>query len=336
MQLRKRPWWKRIFQDNLWLKVISVAIAVALYFVVREDKGKEVDIEVPIVLNEISEHEVFVGDLPKVLRVRVRDRWSKLAKALEKKAKPYMVDLRGFSDQTVFVFDPQKIRLLLGVKGLSIQSVYPSDFVVRTEQKLDRVLPVLPSFMGSPPEGFEISKDDVKVSPKEVTIWGARSSVKQVTGLLTYPVDLAAFDKDSRIEVQIQKPAYPFLYLDEALVHVDIPVHVKQGKIELDNKTIGVRDCPEGMVCHVQPPSVDVTLAGPIPTLLKIKRNQLPLDVYIDAVEYDAAIVRHGSVRPVCDRPGGVECRLSPRSLTFLILNPQQEGPVKDKSGKQQ
>ena len=96
--------------DNLGLKIASVAIATALFALVREDKGKEVDIEVPVVLSNLSEREVFVGELPRVLRVRVRDRWSKLAKALERKANPYLVDLRGFTDETVYVFDRERLR----------------------------------------------------------------------------------------------------------------------------------------------------------------------------------------------------------------------------------
>lgn len=328
----RTPWWKRLYENNRWLKLVSIAIAVVLFFVVREDKGKEVDIEVPVVLSNISEQEVFVGELPKVLRVRVRDRWSRLVKALEKKSKPYLVDLRGFSDQTVYVFDPQKIHLLLGVKRLSIQSVYPSDMVVRTEPKLERVVPVQPNFKGDAQEGYEVPRKLVKVTPKEVRIWGAKSSVKQVSELMTIPVDLQPLDKDSRIEVQIQKPAYSFLFLDQERIRLDIPVMVKQGEITLDKQDIGVKGCPEGMVCHVQPPAVNVTLAGPIPTLLKLKKGELPIDIFVDAADYDATVVKHGAVRPVCDRPAGVECKLKPRSLNFLILNPDQGENDKDKS----
>jgi len=320
----RRPWWKRLYEDNRWLKVASIAIAVALFFVVREDKGKEVDIEVPVVLSNISEHEVFVGELPKVLRVRVRDRWSRLAKALEQKPKPYLVDLRGFSDQTVFVFDPGKIRLLLRVKGLSIQSVYPSEFVVRTEPKLERVVAVLPNFKGEPQEGYDVPQDLVKVVPGQVRIWGAKSSVKEISSLQTYPVDVHPLDKDSRIEVQIQKPARPFLFLDEERVRLNIPVRVKQGSVQLDEREVGVKGCPERMVCHVQPPSVQVSLVGPLPLLLRLKKNELPMDIYVDAGDYDKTIVRHTRVRPACDRPAGVECKLKPRGLTFLILNPDQ------------
>ncbi|NOZ00388.1 MAG: YbbR-like domain-containing protein [Deltaproteobacteria bacterium] len=331
MMAVRRPWYRRMYEDNRWLKLASIAIAIALFFVVREDKGKEVDIEVPVVLSNISDQEVFVGEMPKVLRVRVRDRWSRLAKALERKAKPYQVDLRGFSDQTVFVFDPQKIRLLLGVNRLSIQSVYPSEFVVRTEPKLERVVPVYPNFKGDPREGYEIPKNHVKVTPPHVRIWGAKSSVKQVSELLTNPVDLHLLDKDSRIEVQIQKPAYSFLFLDDDRVKLDIPVKVKHGKITLKKQEIGVKGCPAGMVCQVQPSMATVTLSGPVPTLLKIQNNEVPVSLYVDASDYDATVVRHGAVRPACDRPAGVECKLKPRTLNFLILNPEpQEADIAD------
>lgn len=323
---RRRPLWRRVFLDDLGLKVASIAIATALFALVREDKGKEVDIEVPVVLSNISEREVFVGELPRVLRVRVRDRWSRLARALERKANPYLVDLRGFSDETVYVFDRERLRQLLGVSGLSIQSVYPSEFVVRTEPKVDRLVPVKPVFVGEVQDGYDIPRDATRVVPPEVRIWGAKSSVKDVTELATYPVDLSKLDRDARIEVQVQKPNLPYLFVDDDRVAVEVRVIARKGRMTLDNPIeVAVKNCPEDMTCHVEPPAVSVTLAGPKPTLLKVKARQMPLDVYIDALDYDARLFKHDGVRPNCDRPGGVDCTLSPRTVTLFLVSPEQD-----------
>ena len=108
--VRRHSLFQRMFLDNLWLKITSLCIAVALLFLVRDDKGKEADIEVQIVLSNLADGEVFVGELPRAVRVRCQDRWSRLARALERKSNPYLVDLRGFGDQAVFVFDRDKMR----------------------------------------------------------------------------------------------------------------------------------------------------------------------------------------------------------------------------------
>ncbi|MBM4395348.1 MAG: YbbR-like domain-containing protein [Deltaproteobacteria bacterium] len=332
MMAKRRPLWRRVLLDNLGLKIASIAIATALFALVREDKGKEVDIEVPVVLSNISEREVFVGELPRVLRVRVRDRWSKLARALERKANPYLVDLRGFTDETVYVFDRERLRQLLGVSGLSIQSVYPSEFAVRTEAKVERFVPVKPVFVGEVQDGYDIPRDATRVTPGEVRVWGAKSSVADVRELATYPIDLSKLDRDARIEVQVQKPNLPYLFVDDDRVAVEVRVIARKGRITLDSPTeVAVKNCPEDVTCHVEPPSVSVTLAGPKPVLLKVKGKQAPLEVYVDALDYDVRLFKHDGVRPNCDRPGGVDCTLAPRTVTLFLASPEQErrGPSK-------
>lgn len=316
---RRRSIWFRIFRENLVPKVASILISLILFWVVREDKGQEVDIEVPVVLSNLSEHEVFVGDMPKVLRVRVRDRWSRLARALEKKANPYLVDLRGFTDQTVYVFDADRIRQLLGVTGLSIQSVYPSDFVVRTEAKVERMVPVRSNFVGEPQEGYEVATSRVRVEPPEVRLWGAKTSVRQVNELFTYPVNLGTLDKDVRLEVKIQKPAFPYIFLDEEQVTLHIPVQTIQGRLNLEGVAISIEGCPQGFVCRVEPASVRVSLLGPRPALLKVERGQAPIEVLVEVGNEDASVGRHASVGLDCRRPAGLECRLSAHRVTLWV-----------------
>ncbi|HOI11611.1 MAG TPA: YbbR-like domain-containing protein, partial [Myxococcota bacterium] len=241
----RRGFLRRVFRENAGVKLISMVLAIALLVVVRQDTGKEVDIEVPVVLSDKADNDVFVGELPKTLRVRVRDRWSRLARALERKASPYLVDLRGFTNESIYVFDRERVQLLLGVTGLSIQSVYPSQFAVKTEPKVEVMVPVRPNLVGEVPEGYMVARDRARANPGEVRIWGARSSVQQVKELTTHPIDLAPLDKAARLEVLVQKPALPFVFLDQERVQVEVPVAEIEGRITLGQREAVVRNCPE-------------------------------------------------------------------------------------------
>lgn len=324
---RRRSLLYRIFRENLMLKTTSILIALILFWVVREDKGQEVDIEVPVILSNISENEVFVGDMPKVLRVRVRDRWSRLARALERKANPYLVDLRGFSDQTVYVFDADRIRQLLGVSGLAIQSVYPSDFVVRMEPKVERTVPVRANFVGEPQEGYEVAMNRVRVEPNEVRVWGAKTSVRQVSELSTYPVNLGLLDKDVRLEVKIQKPAFPFIFLDEEQVTLHISVQPLQGRLNLEDVAVTIQGCPEGFACRVEPASVRVSLLGPRPSILKVQRGEASLEVLVEVTEEVGTVGKHASVTLECRRPADLECRLSANRVTLWVSRGEETYP---------
>jgi len=315
----RRGFLRRVFRENLGLKLISMFLAVALLLVVRQDQGKEVDIEVPVVLSDKADSDVFVGELPKVLRVRVRDRWSRLARALERKASPYLVDLRGFTNESIYVFDRERVQLLLGVSGLSIQSVYPSQFAVKTEPKIEVLVPIRPNLVGEVPEGYMVARDRARATPSEIKIWGARSSVQQIKELTTHPIDLAPLDKAARLEVLVQKPALPYVFLDQERVQVDVPVSEIEGRITLGMREAAIRNCPEALVCEIEPASLRVSLHGPMPTLLRIERGELPVDLYVDVADFEPTPGRHPTTRPSCDRPQGVECTLSPRTVTLTV-----------------
>lgn len=322
---RKRPLLQRIFLENLGLKVISLIIALSLFVFVKEDKGKEADIEVPIVLSNIDDKAVFTGELPRSLRVRVRDRWSRLARVLERKPNPYLVDLRGFANESMYVFDQDRLRQMMGVSGLSIQSVFPAEFAVSLEPKIERVVPVRPNLVGEPPQGYVVARDRARANPAHVRVWGARSSLKSIEELLTWPIDLATLDKEARVEVAIQKPSLPYLFLDEERVRVDVPVQELQDRQSLGRVDVTIKNCPESLTCTVEPASVLVTLTGSVPTLLKLKRGSLPLNVTVDAVDFDPTVSRHDGIRPTCERPTGLDCSLSPRSVLLVLSAPAKK-----------
>lgn len=316
--LGRRPLWYRIFRENLAIKAMSLIITLVIFWLVREDKGQEVDIEVPVVLSNMSERDVFVGEMPKVVRVRVRDRWSRVVRVLERKPNPYLVDLRGFSDQTVYVFDGEKIRQLLGIPSIKIQSIYPSDFVVRLEPKVERIIPVRANLVEEAPEGYEVIKQKVSVEPAQVRVWGAKSSVHQVNELLTYPVNLAGLEKDVKLQVKIQKPALPFIFLDVEEVAVYVPVRTLEGRLALEDVPVEVRDCPEANVCRIEPGSVKATLVGPRPRIVEVEKGHAPIEV-VARVEEDLPFGKRSTVVLECRRPAELECRLSPHKVTLTI-----------------
>jgi hypothetical protein len=318
-QRRKTKWWYRLFVKDYLLKLLSIVMALVLFFVVREDKGQEVEVEIPVVLSNILENDVFVGEMPKVLKVRLRDRWSRLVRVLERKLDPYLVDLRGFHDQTVFFFDAKQIEEIVGLRGVSIQTIYPSDFVVRLETKLEKRVPVRPNLIGEVLDGYTILQDKVKVEPKEIRIFGARSAVKDINEILTYPVDLSSLEREAHVETKVQKPANRYLYLEEEKVVITVPIVPLHGRSVLENMEIVVEGCPQGYNCKVEPAMVKATLSGPKPVLLKVEKGTAAVRAVVDVDLNDLSGARSAKISVACERPEGLECRLSPSVVTLHI-----------------
>jgi len=318
-QRQKAAWWHRLFVENYRLKLLSIAVTLVLFFVVRQDKGQEVEVEIPVVVSNILDNEVFVGEVPKVLKVRLRDRWSRLVRILEKKLEPYLVDLRGFQDQTVYFFDRKQVEEILGIKGVSIQSIYPSEFVVRLEPKLEKKVPVQANLIGEVQEGYALLQEKVKVEPKELKVFGPRSAVKDINKILTYPVDLSSLEREAHVETKVQKPANRYIYLEKEEVVVTVPIVPLVGKTVLENVEIVVSGCPEGFACKVEPGQVKASLSGPKPILLKIEKGMASVRAVLEVDANDISAGRSAKMSVVCERPEGVECRLSPSVVNLHV-----------------
>jgi YbbR domain-containing protein len=315
----RRNLFVRMLRENLGIKVLSLIMAIALFALVRTERGNEAEIEIPVVMSNISEDQVFVGQMPSTIKVMVRDRWSRLTKALERKASPYMVDLRGFKNASVFVFDREKIRQAIGVEGLFIHSVYPSEFTVAMEPNVEVTVPVKLTLVGTVGKGYDIPFEDAKAVPGEVTVKGAKSSVSPIRELATYPIDVSSFKKDAVIEVQLQKPSSKFMTLNTDRVRVEVPVQEIQGQKIFDSVPVRIRNCPEDYVCTVSPENVDITLNGSLPVIFQVQEGRLPLEIFVDASDFDSHVSNHAGIRPACERPTGLKCSESPKSVTLTI-----------------
>lgn len=322
-RLPRRNLFQRLFADNIVLKIASLVIAVSLFVVVRGDKGREIEVQVPVVLANIAENDVFVGEMPQTVQVRVRDRWSRLARLLEKNLTPYRVDIRGFTNGSVYVFDREHIKNVLGIEGITVLAVYPSEFTVKTEPKVEKVVPVRLTLVGTARKGYDVPPDKAFGVPDRLRIWGAKTSVEKTTELATYPIDISTLTRDARIDMQLQKPSAPFLYLDADRVRVDIAVREIPGRSSFKEQVVNIRNCPEGYVCRVEPATVSMSLAGPLPTIFRIEDGEIKTQVTVDASDFDSSVERHPGIKPLCDIPSDLECRLQPKSVSLIVSTPE-------------
>jgi len=125
--------------------------------------------------------------------------------------------------------------------------------------------------------------------------------------------------------VQVQKPALPFFYVDDVSVQVEVPIQVAQGRDVRNRVEVEVLNCPQNLQCQVEPPVVDVTLTGPVPTLRKVGQQLLPVNVVLDIGDLDTTVSRHDGLRPFCKRPEDLLCTLTPRSVSLILAGPGVE-----------
>lgn len=274
---------KRIFFENIRIKLIAVVATIILFYLVKQEKDKEVEVDIPVTISNVEKDMVFVGKAPTSLRVRVRGRWSKIIRVIESKPVPYNIDLQGYQDGTIYLFDKEKIQRLIGsVQGIQILSIFPGDFIIRKEEKIKKTTPVKVSIVGEPKKGYEVDLKNIKWSPNSIDIEGAKSSFQDINLIWTQPIDVNGIDKDMRLEIGLQLPAKNLL-IGDVKVKVEIPIVPRIGEKIIADVKVEIKNCPNNLYCYVDPEKMSVRVKGPEPFLFQLSEENINNYVYVDA-----------------------------------------------------
>lgn len=274
---------RRLFFENVPLKILSLLLAAALFLLAREDRVKETEIDVPVIVGKIGERAVFTGDAPRSVRVRLQGRWSRLLRVLESRLEPYVVELDGYEDGAVFPFDTGRIEGLLGVPGLRVLSVFPPSMVVHIEPRTAKMVPVVPDLVGEPDTGYLVEERQIKLLPALVEVSGAHTDIADIELVRTAPIDLRGLSSTLQTDVAVLRPTGGRVWVSPERIAVNIPLAERIVSDELVAVAINVTNCGEGLICTVDPTHVRVRVSGPLLALRELKALGEEQMVEVDA-----------------------------------------------------
>lgn len=228
----ERIW--EVVSVNLGTKLISVAIAVVLWFIVLGSRNVEVTKEVPLEVitpadiipaNEVPEKISFRLSGPKAFLRAVLDRREDPIRVNLSGAKPGLVTYRFFSDN---------IRVPIGVKVLSIN---PTAILIKLEYLKRKDVPVKAVLRGNPPEGYRVAR--VTMKPDVVRIKGAESRVDALTEIPTVPVDVSGLKQSVEREVALDI-AKGNVQVDSSLPKMQVDIEAMSPNFRIRNVDIRV------------------------------------------------------------------------------------------------
>lgn len=274
---------RRLFLENVPLKVLSLLLAAALFLLAREDRVKETEIDVPVIVGKIGEGSVFTGDAPRSVRVRLQGRWSRLLRVLESRLEPYVVDLDGYEDGAIYPFDAARVEALLSVQGLRVLSVFPPSMVVRMEPRDHKTVPVVPDLVGEPDTGYLVEERQIVLQPSLVEVSGAHSDIADIELVRTAPIDLRGLSSTLQADVAVLRPTGGRVWVVPERIAVTIPLAERIVTDELVAVPISVTNCAPGFACAVEPTHVRVRVSGPLLALRELKALGEEQMVEVDA-----------------------------------------------------
>lgn len=324
---------RSLFLENLPLKLLSLFLALILFVLVREDRVKVHELDIPVVAAQVPDDFVLVEAIPDRVRLTLRGRWSKISNAIQRSHKPYVVDVAGLADGDEYFFDDEELKRIIGDNGPTIVSKTPDSFTVRLEALLEKRVPVRSDIVGDPARGYNLRRGNTSTEPAQVTVRAPREVLSEIREILTVPINVTGLERDLiRDEVRLRKPAGQHVSLEVDRVRVEIFLDEVQATKLLQEVPVAVEGCRHLRACTPNPATIPVQVSGPLLRVEALERDGARGLIHVDASEVSAM---GGSYHKLLVQVGDLpHIRITPTIPTVTLdvteLRPAEPPVVRD------
>ena len=181
----QRSFLQRTFVHNMGLKVVSLLLAIGLWFAVARSPIAEVEMKVPIEFHNLPDNlEIDSASFTEAqIRVRGPERVIHRLQAADLHAE---IDLASVqSGERTFDLTSRQVRV---PQDLEVVQIIPGQFHLSFDNRETRTVEVRPRVTGNFASGMRVK--ELIADPSSVTITGPRHRVEAVEDATTDPVDV--------------------------------------------------------------------------------------------------------------------------------------------------
>ncbi|MBN2361102.1 MAG: YbbR-like domain-containing protein [Deltaproteobacteria bacterium] len=261
---------RRIFVENIGIKIVSLLASLVLFYFVREGKQERKNLVLPIEL-QIPKGVVQTNEIARQVEIAIVGPKAVVDSLTASKLGVVQIDLTpfGIGASTLFL----QREMFSGIpSNVSMSSISPSYIAVRLEKEESRLVPITPILKGRVAHGYRI--DRYTLSDREMTLIGPTSLVERTDFLETEPIDIAEVTQTVTRRVPIRLPA-PSMRISQT-DPVAVTVHIVEEIIEQQLEVPVVAASIEGAV--IDPKSIEITVRGPLRLVEKLVQG----DVYAE------------------------------------------------------
>ena len=185
--------------DNWGIKLLSMGLALTLWFYVTSKGKTEMTLTIPLELRNIPQDMAVVGDVAGSLEVRVQGQERALRDVSIGKKVVGVADLSmaRIGENTVRI-SPDDIRR---PPGVAVTYLSPTDIKVKLEPLVRKTFRLRPVLHGAPAAGYRLAK--ISASPVNITVEGPSGVIETLESLQTMPIDIQGAKESVTIEPKI-------------------------------------------------------------------------------------------------------------------------------------
>lgn len=255
---------------HLGLKLISVAVALGLWFTLAGEQTVERSLRAPLELRNRPPQLELVEDPPSTIEVRVRGA-SGLLGQLSPTDVVAEADLSGARPgRRFFHLTRADVRAPFGVEVVDIS---PAIISLRFEPRLVRQVPVVPVVEGDPAAGYVVGS--VRVRPETVEIAGPESAVLRLKEANTEPISVSGARQavHETVAIGLSDPSIRLTSTGNADVTIQIQPMPTDRRIA--QVPVHMRNLGQGLSSVAVPAGVTVTVRGATDVLEALRPDSI-------------------------------------------------------------
>jgi len=188
----------RLLTRNLGWKLLSLAIAVALWVAIAREPEVATDTALPIEFKNIPDDLDLSSNLPDRVHVELRGPSGRLTTSYLAGLE-IVLDLKDVRPgERTFTIHDYNLNL---PSGVSFYRAVPSQLTLRFDRLMTKDVRVIPRYSKPPPDGYRVK--NYRVDPPKVTIRGPEDHVTQIEQVLTDPLDLSSIVGNAEFHVHV-------------------------------------------------------------------------------------------------------------------------------------
>jgi YbbR domain-containing protein len=221
---------RRIFFDNVGIKIAAVVLALLVYFHVKTERQDELNFRVPVELKGLRDSLTWTGDLPQDVTVTMRGKLKNLLK-LKLSSVRISVDVSEAG--------PGRFQRTLSAGDVPIEDASevavthfagPEQVDIRIERKLSKSVRIVPVVTGKAPKGVVLLETPI-VSPESTVVTGPASLISAMDSLCTEPIDISERREAFSLKMNLDLKTTPFT-ASEPAVDVFIKLEAESVNVE--------------------------------------------------------------------------------------------------------
>jgi YbbR domain-containing protein len=190
---------RKLLFENWGIKLLSMALAVSLWFYVTSKGKTEMTLTVPLELRNIPQDMAVVGNVAGSLDVRVQGQENVLRDITVGKKVYGVLDLSLTKvGENVVPISPDEIRR---PSGVTVMHISQSEVKVKLEPLVRKIFHLRPILHGIPAAGYRVRK--IAVTPSRIMVEGPESVIETLESLQTMPIDVQGANAGLTIEPKI-------------------------------------------------------------------------------------------------------------------------------------